>query len=133
MAGLQEFALDWAHHRSETLKLLSALDDASLATRVDAQGGRTLAIVRENRAPVAPPAHRPRTVRTPSAHRPRRARAPQALHAGAACRRARRAPAYPARIGIGARAGAPPRARNAASRSAHSARAFSRWRAFTCP
>ena len=23
MAGLQEFALDWAHHRSETLKLLS--------------------------------------------------------------------------------------------------------------
>jgi uncharacterized damage-inducible protein DinB len=42
MAGLQEFALDWAHHRSETLKLLSALDDASLATRVDAQGGRTL-------------------------------------------------------------------------------------------
>lgn len=41
MASLQEFALDWAHHRGDTLRLLAALDDAALARRVDAQG-RTL-------------------------------------------------------------------------------------------
>ncbi len=41
MATLQEFALDWAHHRAETLKLLRALDDRSLAAKTDADG-RTL-------------------------------------------------------------------------------------------
>ena len=41
MASLQEFALDWAHHREETLRLLRALDDRSLSGKTDADG-RTL-------------------------------------------------------------------------------------------
>lgn len=44
MASLAEFAPDWAHHREETLRLLRALDDASLARRTDPEG-RTLGFI----------------------------------------------------------------------------------------
>ncbi|MEY4775422.1 MAG: hypothetical protein RIT40_2457 [Planctomycetota bacterium] len=41
MSSLHDFALDWAHHRDETLRLLAALSDDAMHTKTDADG-RTL-------------------------------------------------------------------------------------------